>query len=54
MQVAQNHSIRKEGIALSDRVKICKAEAACFHKEIAQVFRLCDSREVRTPLSTQY
>ena len=54
MQATQNHSIRKEGIALSDRVKICKAEAACFHKEIAQVFCLCDSGEVRTPLPTQY
>ena len=54
MQSVQNHSIRKEGIALSNRMKICMAEDACFHTEIVKVFRLCDSGEVRTPLPTQY
>ena len=52
MYAAQNHSTRKESIALSYRMKMCKAEAVCFHREIVKVFRLCDSKEVRTPLLT--
>ena len=54
MQSVQSQSIREEGIALSNRMKICMAEAACVHTEIVKVSRLCDSREVRTPLPTQY
>ena len=54
MPVIQNHSTRKEGIALSYRMEIRKAEAVCFHRRVSKVFRLCDSGVVRTPLPTQY
>ena len=51
MYAAQNHSIRKGGTALSYRMKMRKAEAVRFHREIIKVFRLCNSKEVRTPPS---